>query len=336
MSPSAELVTEGRIVYAGALADQGRLPEALALLRKRAERDQEARGAPPAPLVHARRPRGAGRQPRPRPRAVPPGAPGRPGVRRRRRAPRRARLIQSRRSATNRHDDRHRASGPPGRTGVAPEGARPWTVPRKQGDPRFGLAVWIAVVARDGGDRVFGPRPDRLQAGPTVEGSRRTARSSANFAFSPTAAEGAGRDGGDVQARRRCRARRHCRPSTSFDSGHLDQGAHLRGQDHEVGLVRLQRPPVHAGTIEVTSWPRSSSESTSSRASTTVTDGRPAHGRASLASLTSSSPRSQVAAGRPVLGRTRPSPCGLDRRHGAPVRTGACRSCCRCCRIGPS
>jgi tetratricopeptide (TPR) repeat protein len=38
VSPSSELVTEGRIVYAGALADQNRLPEALALLRKRAER----------------------------------------------------------------------------------------------------------------------------------------------------------------------------------------------------------------------------------------------------------------------------------------------------------
>jgi hypothetical protein len=38
VSPSSELVTEGRIVYAGALADQGRLPEALSLLRKRAER----------------------------------------------------------------------------------------------------------------------------------------------------------------------------------------------------------------------------------------------------------------------------------------------------------
>jgi tetratricopeptide (TPR) repeat protein len=38
VSPNAELVTEGRIVYAGALADQGRLPEALALLRKRVER----------------------------------------------------------------------------------------------------------------------------------------------------------------------------------------------------------------------------------------------------------------------------------------------------------
>ena len=37
VSPTAELVAEGRIVYAGALADQGRLPEALTLLRKRAE-----------------------------------------------------------------------------------------------------------------------------------------------------------------------------------------------------------------------------------------------------------------------------------------------------------
>lgn len=37
VSPSAELVAEGRIVYAGALADQGRLSEALTLLRKRAE-----------------------------------------------------------------------------------------------------------------------------------------------------------------------------------------------------------------------------------------------------------------------------------------------------------
>jgi tetratricopeptide (TPR) repeat protein len=37
VSPSADLVAEGRIVYAGALADQGRLPEALTLLRKRAE-----------------------------------------------------------------------------------------------------------------------------------------------------------------------------------------------------------------------------------------------------------------------------------------------------------
>jgi tetratricopeptide (TPR) repeat protein len=37
VSPSAGLVAEGRIVYAGALADQGRLPEALTMLRKRAE-----------------------------------------------------------------------------------------------------------------------------------------------------------------------------------------------------------------------------------------------------------------------------------------------------------
>jgi tetratricopeptide (TPR) repeat protein len=35
VSPSADVVTEGRIVAAGALADQGRLPDALELLRKR-------------------------------------------------------------------------------------------------------------------------------------------------------------------------------------------------------------------------------------------------------------------------------------------------------------
>ena len=43
MSPSRRLVAEGRIVYAGALADQGRIDEALALLRKRAERHPGAR-----------------------------------------------------------------------------------------------------------------------------------------------------------------------------------------------------------------------------------------------------------------------------------------------------
>jgi len=36
-SPSAALVTEGRIVAAGALADRGRLDDALALLRRRAD-----------------------------------------------------------------------------------------------------------------------------------------------------------------------------------------------------------------------------------------------------------------------------------------------------------
>jgi tetratricopeptide (TPR) repeat protein len=36
VSPSAELVAEGRIVYAGSLADRGRLPEALGVLRKKA------------------------------------------------------------------------------------------------------------------------------------------------------------------------------------------------------------------------------------------------------------------------------------------------------------
>ena len=37
VSPSGDVVAEGRIVYAGALADQGRVDEALALLRKRAD-----------------------------------------------------------------------------------------------------------------------------------------------------------------------------------------------------------------------------------------------------------------------------------------------------------
>jgi tetratricopeptide (TPR) repeat protein len=36
VSPAAALVTEGRIVYAGALADRGRLKEAIAVLEKRA------------------------------------------------------------------------------------------------------------------------------------------------------------------------------------------------------------------------------------------------------------------------------------------------------------
>jgi len=35
VSPSADLVAEGRIVYAGALADQDRMPEALDVLRKK-------------------------------------------------------------------------------------------------------------------------------------------------------------------------------------------------------------------------------------------------------------------------------------------------------------
>jgi tetratricopeptide (TPR) repeat protein len=43
VSPSAEVVTEGRIVYAGALADQGKLPDALALLRKRGEAVKQAK-----------------------------------------------------------------------------------------------------------------------------------------------------------------------------------------------------------------------------------------------------------------------------------------------------
>lgn len=37
VSPSGDVVAEGRIVYAGALADQGRMDDALTLLRKRAD-----------------------------------------------------------------------------------------------------------------------------------------------------------------------------------------------------------------------------------------------------------------------------------------------------------
>ena len=92
VSPSAELVAEGRIVYAGALADQGRLPEALALLREAGRTGEDPEGAPPPALVRARRPRGAGRQPGPGPRALPPGATRRSRLRRRRRAPRHARM----------------------------------------------------------------------------------------------------------------------------------------------------------------------------------------------------------------------------------------------------
>jgi tetratricopeptide (TPR) repeat protein len=49
VSPSAEAMAEGRIVYAGALTDQGRIDEALALLRKRAD---PGRKPVRAPLEH--------------------------------------------------------------------------------------------------------------------------------------------------------------------------------------------------------------------------------------------------------------------------------------------
>jgi tetratricopeptide (TPR) repeat protein len=42
VSPSAEVMAEGRIVYAGALADQGRIDDALALLRKRVDPGRKA------------------------------------------------------------------------------------------------------------------------------------------------------------------------------------------------------------------------------------------------------------------------------------------------------
>ena len=92
VSPSAESVAEGRIVLAGALADQGRLDEALVALRRRAE------GIRNPKEHHLRlwyaladledRAGNRGRSPRP----VRPRAARRPGLRRRRGAPRRPRL----------------------------------------------------------------------------------------------------------------------------------------------------------------------------------------------------------------------------------------------------
>ena len=49
-------MTEGRIVLAGSLADRGRLRDAIALLERRGDDVQAPGRAPPAPLVHARRP----------------------------------------------------------------------------------------------------------------------------------------------------------------------------------------------------------------------------------------------------------------------------------------
>ena len=63
-SPSGALVTEGRIVLAGAQADDGRLQEAIETLARRGRRREARPGVPPAPLVRARRPlRTGGRDP---------------------------------------------------------------------------------------------------------------------------------------------------------------------------------------------------------------------------------------------------------------------------------
>ena len=91
VSPSGDVVAEGRIVYAGALADQGRIDDALALLRKRADviRDPKEYHLR---LWYALADLEERRQPRPCPRAVRPRAPSRPAIRRRRRALRRPRV----------------------------------------------------------------------------------------------------------------------------------------------------------------------------------------------------------------------------------------------------
>ena len=47
-SPSAALVAEGRIVYAGSLADQGKLADAIAVLEAAKPPGKKPAGAPPA------------------------------------------------------------------------------------------------------------------------------------------------------------------------------------------------------------------------------------------------------------------------------------------------
>ena len=72
VSPSAAVVAEGRIVAAGALADQGDLQGALALLeRVAAASPKRGPGAPPPPVVRAGRPLRPGRRRAPCPGAVP-------------------------------------------------------------------------------------------------------------------------------------------------------------------------------------------------------------------------------------------------------------------------
>ena len=66
-SPSPELVSEGRIVVAGALADRGRLAEAIALLAAEPAATPEGAAAAPAAVLRARRPVRALGRPRPGP-----------------------------------------------------------------------------------------------------------------------------------------------------------------------------------------------------------------------------------------------------------------------------
>ena len=61
-SPSAELVAEGRIVAAGALADQGRLDDAIAAAGGGGQADRAPEAAPPAHRLRPGRPLRAGRR----------------------------------------------------------------------------------------------------------------------------------------------------------------------------------------------------------------------------------------------------------------------------------
>ena len=62
-SPSPELVAEGRIVLAGSLADRGRIDDGARAAPPQGQGGAEPPRLPPPPLVRARRPRGAFRQP---------------------------------------------------------------------------------------------------------------------------------------------------------------------------------------------------------------------------------------------------------------------------------
>ena len=90
VSPGAEIVTEGRIVYAGALADQGKLGEAIKVLERAPGRPEAGPPPPPAPLVRPGRPARAGRRHPGRPGPVPEDLGPGPELRRRRRTAGRA------------------------------------------------------------------------------------------------------------------------------------------------------------------------------------------------------------------------------------------------------
>ncbi len=91
-SPSAALVAEGRIVYAGSLADQGKLEDAIAVLERVEAAQQAPAGAPPPGHLRPGRPPRARRRRPPRPPAVQHHRRRRSGARRRHRPPARLAL----------------------------------------------------------------------------------------------------------------------------------------------------------------------------------------------------------------------------------------------------